>query len=1441
MWTSHGQVTSGNSPVTYSANTTISKAATLEEVDINLKCENGTTQLHRAVADNDLQLVRSILRHPKLDVNAKDLESGWTALHRAMYHGHLRIAIALLQHKDSCKTVEDKERNTALDVFLATVPTSLKAAPCPAEALYTWGSNANFTLGHSDSDNRKIPELVKFPYRTSTITLPRVKTARSLINHVSMSKFHVAVATSEPGHSVKVWGFGTGGRLGSDIKMQLRPTPLPSIYGEVSYTALGRDHTVLVTSKGEVYTLGNNKYGQLGYVMDTPKNSQDPVQRTPKRVVATISGIHIKGAAASKWHTVVFSDAELFTFGFNYGQLGYERKGDIQVLPRRVASLPQGSILEVSASDTATACLMSSNDVVVFHKYAYHKVSFSLSPYPEGFASIRLPSVVSLNRPQRITSSENKFGILTRLGDIHVWSYPEADPDITLGSLPHNHTIPYSPTAPYEKPRRVWTCGSDQALTIDFALGHNGSVILTTKRGHVYIGINKGSVFGRNIKWQRAQHLDRIVQVYSSPSESWAALRSESTPTPIYVRPGRLGQDLEQSLTQFHLYRDIESDYDDTNQNKEDAPIHDEDDESDTEEDPWRIDSTGWQDIERSWDHDVMPLLEMTSQLNNTIGSPLSGGHLFDVEIQAGKRTLGAHRAILSARSSVLCMAFQGHSIPTALSATVTIEPNLEAGASGVLFTVSLHVEFATAVLLLQFLYGDRFDPFWNGPNLSKTAKTYSLKVRQELQRLALALNLPTLHAALQYTFTHSCSASLSDNLHQLLQNLQQFRGISDVRLLLRDGSMDLHQVILGHRSPFFNAMFVRTEEWIRSRQVKRRSPWNDGPDETKILEVNMTHMDMEPMALVMNHVYTDSGPELFDSIEKDSMDELIQVIVNVLQIADELAMDRLKEICEYVLGEQVRAKNVVQFLEIALVHGANSLKDTCIDYLCDNIEMALDQWLLEDVEEDVLTLLEDAIKRRQNAFLPWVRNGGYLPDSDKVQAMREKIKLNGPQYFCFSGDFAGEPSFISVRSVKHVVESSDTHREHHQITSLHDEYSGHQEAPAASGNASSVPTNLETSDIWPELSPIPATGKSAPSSQMNLQERTGPLHQGSQSNERPIDGTEDLASSARKSSWTSVSRLDSFDDIGNDRLEKEEGHNRPSLRDILEQEQQQVHGEFSHKSSASSTSATRAPKLSQKERRKLQQQQASANQSQSPQPAPTPQAWAKIPLPEQSPETHKVDLSTGKASTLPITLLEFQHSDVSVLQSPRKSIPRVSVATSMPVKETINRSIATERSHAEAPWKMDAKPRLNPATSRSRQQPSNALSSPAEPTSTGSKSHLAMFPPLSSEGSSAESTPLPALTEKRASPNPFSSMPLQHHMLKLPTASGFASIQSQQLRDRNMLYLARNFKKSLHQIQIEEQAISQIRVADLDRLRMTRDNEGAGEWCTIAFSTKTH
>ncbi|KAF9569939.1 hypothetical protein EC968_002417 [Mortierella alpina] len=1441
-----------NSTFLQQAAASTSASAVNRSEDVNQRDVYGMNALHRAVVAKDLGKVKSLLEHPRINVNEKDIESGWTALHWALYLGHLRIAILLIQHKDINLNIEDKERNSALDLCMATLPVSLKTGPCAGDALYTWGTNSNFTLGHNDADDRKLPELVRLPYQTSTITFPRARSAKPTLYQLSMSKFHTAIATSEPGLTARLWGFGTNGRLGSDRKMQLRPAPVSGIPGNVVVTALGRDHTVLITARGEVYTLGNNKYGQLGYALDVPKNGQDPIQYSPKRVMLNIAKIKVIGAAASKWHTVVHSETELFTWGFNYGQLGYERKDDIQLGPRKVASMPPGSIEQVAASDSATVCLMSSHDVIVFQKYAYHRMSFSLWPYPEWFGILNLPSVLSHNRPRRISCSDNNFGALTAHGDIHVWSYPEVDSNITLGSLPASHSTTFSSAASFEKPRRVWTFRGERTFAIDFALGHDGSLIVLTAGGHVYIGSNKGNSIGRNVKWQS------------------------------------LGSDFEESLSQFHLYQNNEKNHGGRNE----TVIEEGDDDDDDGEghkqalsDPWRINAQGWQDVERSWDHDLFPLLDLMIKEDTTTQSSVSGSHLFDVEIQAGKRTLGAHRIILAARSRIFHRAFvKSPRSQSAVGSLVSIEPSSgrTGSATRILHTVSLKVEFTTAVLLLQFLYSDRFDPFWDALDLAASYKQYARKVRQELYHLSLELALPTLQAALQYTFTHICSASLQENMEQIIQNPSRFDTLTDVRLLLNDGKwLDGHQVVLGHRSPFFNAMFVRTEEWIRARQGPRALPDATKGERPPILEINMTHMDQESVALVMKHIYADCGPDMFNDIEKDEMDDLIHVVVSVLQIADEWLMDRLKEICESVLSEQVRAKTVVYFLEISITHAAESLKATCIDYICHNIETALDQRWLDDAEDDVLVLLESALKSKQDAFMPVVRSGQHLPNEADVAEMREMIRVDGYRYFKPLETFRS-----NVPKPAHGRMSVDQDAEN--------EYGSQRSASLADIVDSSTSAPLTTTPVSPDpplldSAPRPTAAvdqlkstqvmERQPSASARASTLTPRVSEWPSLSESPMVDVKAIpVTPRRKTSWGQLPKIDAGqthqESLGDGGIGMASA--KLSLREILEQEQLQGHN--GHKATSAATtgaSLTKTSKLSQKERRKLllQQQNSSAQElANANQPTPALQAWAKVssanttdlsePPVQGSGTLSRTNSAMGSTSSGIPSLLEIQQGELALFRTQPNDIPRVAIATSKPVKETL-RASGTEKVFSEAPWRLDAIPEPLRAVTRHQSQMypkldgsgstgggamhglrsrEGAASSPSlgptrppltisSPTNGASNQEVGS----SSAGSSAATTPTALSTSGmlsilgHGSAGSGSGSP--------PTASSsslsrFAIIQNQQLRDRNLLLRARHHKKSLYQIQIEEQALNQIRMIHLDRVQ-AKATEGTGEWFT--------
>ena len=82
----------------------------------------------------------------------------------------------------------------------------------------------------------------------------------------------------------------------------------------VAAVAAGKHHTVLCTVAGEVFTMGSNRHGQLGYAVDS--------QPTPRRVTSLRQRV-VAVAAANKHSVAVTSSGDVFTWGSNVlGQVG---------------------------------------------------------------------------------------------------------------------------------------------------------------------------------------------------------------------------------------------------------------------------------------------------------------------------------------------------------------------------------------------------------------------------------------------------------------------------------------------------------------------------------------------------------------------------------------------------------------------------------------------------------------------------------------------------------------------------------------------------------------------------------------------------------------------------------------------------------------------------------------------------------------------------------------------------------------------------------------------------------------------------------------------------------------------------------------------------------------------------------------------------------------
>ncbi|KAL0087570.1 regulator of chromosome condensation 1/beta-lactamase-inhibitor protein II [Phycomyces blakesleeanus] len=177
-------------------------------------------------------------------------------------------------------------------------------------------------LGLPDSDNKSRPERVRLDLESQRI--PEI-TSRPpyLVRTVVMSKYHTAILTSEPRNNLLLCGFGRGGRLGTGKVVDTQLTPIAVQWPEyIVAVALGRDHTIALSKSGNVITFGNNRFGQLGYETDAGKD-ETPMQLVPRKIqAANLKRLPIIGVAASSVHSVVYTSSDIYTFGYNQGQLG---------------------------------------------------------------------------------------------------------------------------------------------------------------------------------------------------------------------------------------------------------------------------------------------------------------------------------------------------------------------------------------------------------------------------------------------------------------------------------------------------------------------------------------------------------------------------------------------------------------------------------------------------------------------------------------------------------------------------------------------------------------------------------------------------------------------------------------------------------------------------------------------------------------------------------------------------------------------------------------------------------------------------------------------------------------------------------------------------------------------------------------------------------------
>ena len=909
--------------------------------------ESGWTALHRALYSGNITIARALMDRDFLD---------------AIEHSSMGVSHAA----GGLIKIKDREGNSPFDVYGASIASrnirqdsgipllagsqddeegemaqgvsgdandddgsSKMVAPriqIDGDEVFAFGSNKNFTLGFGDEDDRQYPEriflkrpehLLRRLYSELEAQSPQARTQavevrRSLaqtkqfpavvqhrpiiIQDTQLSKLHSAVLTTDPEANLYMCGFGKGGRLGSGD--ETTRFGFISVHGgglsgkKVVHVALGQNHTIALSSEGETFTWGSNGFGQLGYAPNTSSAAnEEPTQLFPRQVFGSLKREIVVGAAASSIHTVVHTTSSLYTFGKNEGQLGLfdsdARSLAVQNIPRKVAaSLFSSSITSVSAIDKATICLLENHDVWVFSNYGYAKIAFPL----EAFSNYFLNSIWGAraegadNHICKITSGGDTICAMSSMGDVftvHVSQKIEASNATSSTTNPSKTRLALSP------PQRVWSLKKGHMAVRDVDVSQDGSIIICTESGSVWRRIKRAKIKdasagglteykAKDHKFSRVPGLTRIVAVRSNAFGAYAAVRKDSDvpKTQIDVESRTLWKDLY-PLLPFHGFAE---------------------EDSETEDPTPRFWKPSQPNDVATIRRAVLTMSDLEEKLAGYLGDSLGskemaynarvGTTLSDVRIPI-------HEFVLAARSESLRQGFAifRKDYFFLISEVLTIEYDSE-GKTLILFQ---GLDFITVFNLVLYLYTDSVVDVWQHTRRAQSSAIRYRQVRTELMKTASSLEMRKLEQAVRVMTEPP--KSMHEDFELAIRQPNYFDS-ADVEVELDGKNAKVHSALMCQRCPFFEGLFEGRAAglWLSTRRQQLKEP-------EEAIKVDLKHVDPSVFDFVLRHIYADTDEEMFDAVVTVDFDAFLDLVMEVMSVANELMLDRLAQCCQKVLG----------------------------------------------------------------------------------------------------------------------------------------------------------------------------------------------------------------------------------------------------------------------------------------------------------------------------------------------------------------------------------------------------------------------------------------------------------------------------------------------------------------------------------------------------------
>lgn len=704
-----------------------------------------------------------------------------------------------------------------------------------------------------------------------------------------------------------------------------------------SQVAAAKDHTVVLTEEGYVYTFGLNTFHQLG-LAPPPASAHVPKQVFSK----TLKGRTVIGVAAGRFHTVLWTREAVYTMGLNGGQLGYllDPNGEKCVTaPRQVSALHHKdvTIAMAAASDGATVVVTEKGDVYLLADYqckkmASRQLNIKKVLVSGGSLDHRVdPQILNEGGGQKVA-----ILALDEAGRVFCWR---------------------SSGCSVRQCR--WAYGR-QVFMSDIALSKNG-MMFVTQEGEGFSGVWAGEYK----KYGEKKDVSVEVCGHSDAGTVYERIRLEKLP---YVHRA-VNITMDSKGRNFGVLQ------------------------ADPKTSLYEIPSIS----PSSFSQHFRSLLDEADEMDS----------IHDVTLQAGDRTFSAHKYILSMRSEFFRKQFMAEC--REIDEELDREVRKSEDAVGCDLLILEKVPPDMLEYALHFIYTDSCELLVHGarPRASMALTGQNQDSEQErlisslqdlglrgrsalevyrslppatkgdgdkakskgskpakkgkggkgdkaganegganpvknLQGIAKKLGMGSLSARLDGVKYESGKINV---IHKKTGNKLKFNQkkcsyLCDVTLKSEDGKeFPCHKSVLCARLEYFHSMLGNP--WIEATSCSAL----EMPTSSEILQV------------ILEYIYTDESPTIKESLN-------VEFVCNVLVVADQLLVTRLKEMCEVVITENLTLKNAAELLEFATVYNAEQLKLSCLQFIVLNMAALLESKALDILSDEVLVELSAAYRR---------------------------------------------------------------------------------------------------------------------------------------------------------------------------------------------------------------------------------------------------------------------------------------------------------------------------------------------------------------------------------------------------------------------------------------------------------------------------------------------